>query len=140
MDALFTHRGSKNNGGNRRHYRSRGRRVRHGQQAAVVRALTAAKLYIDGAAPSFVAAAAMCGSCPQYVEAAFTLTKSGDAALLRDVVRGETPLLAAAKRVRELVALVDAYHRAKDKPHALARFGQTIGAEILFDSVITPAI
>src|SRR5262245_43629196 len=90
-------------------YRRRHRRMRAEQCAAVVRALTAAKLYVEGAAPSFAAAAVMCGSCSQYVEAALALTKSGDAGLLRDVLRGNISLLAAVRRVRELTALLDAY-------------------------------
>ena len=137
MDALL-HRRLKEGNRHRHHYRPRGRRVRHGQQAAVVRALTAARLRAEGAAPSFSAAAIMCGSCPQYVEAALVLTNSGDAELLRDVLSGHIGLLEAARRVKPVARLIAAYREATVADRVA--FARAIGPTVVFDDALVPAI
>src|SRR5215472_8808304 len=110
MDVLLAQRSSKSNG--RGHRRSPRRHFRNRQRAAVVRAVTAARLYASGAVPTLAAAATACGSNAAYVAAAATLLKSEDGVLLDRVLCGATPLLAAASEAGAVARLVSAYRGA----------------------------
>jgi len=80
----------------------------------------------------------MCGSCPQYVEAALVLTNSGDAELLRDVLSGHIGLLEAARRVKPVARLIAAYREATVADRVA--FARAIGPTVLFDDALVPAI
>jgi hypothetical protein len=102
--------------------------------AAVVRALTAARLYRNGAVSTLVKAAEACGSNVAYVRAAATLLKADNASLIHDVLRGRVPLLAAAAEAQRLVNLITAYKAAKD-PDRVA-FARACGIETIFDTLV----
>ena len=119
-------------------YRLRHRRMRAGQCAAARRALIAAQLYLDGKVPNLTAAALSCGSCVVYVRAAVTLIQSENLVLLERVRRGHIPLLAAAKQVKQVAALVDAYRSAGAADRVM--FAKAIGPTTLFDSALVPAL
>jgi hypothetical protein len=92
--------------------RSPRRHFRHGQRAAVRRALTAAKLYSSGAITSIAKAAESCGSNSIYVKAVTVLLKAENAALLDRVLAGHEPLLGAAQQAQRTADLVAAYRSA----------------------------
>src|SRR5215831_988660 len=79
-------------------YRARHRRMRKGQCVAVLRATTAAQIYLDGKTSSLAAAALRCGSCRTYVQAALILLRSENVTMLERVLHGHLPLQAAAKQ------------------------------------------
>jgi hypothetical protein len=74
----------------RRRYRSSRKHFRHGQRAAVARALTGAHLHLNGMATSLKTAAFMSGSNPQYVKAAEVLLKTENLTVLDRVVRAHS--------------------------------------------------
>jgi len=119
-------------------YRLRHRRMRAGQCAAARRALTAAQFYLDHRFPSLAVAALCHSSCVAYVRAAVTLLKSENLVLLERVLRGHIPLLAAAKQVKQVAALVDAYRTAGAADRVM--FAKLIGPTTLFDSALVPAL
>ena len=97
----------------RRRRRSPHRQFRRGRRAAAVRALNAARLYLQGVFPTLAEAAEARGSNIAYVRAAATLLKADNASLVSDVLRGRAPLLTAAAEAKRLVDLVTAYKLAK---------------------------
>ena len=121
-----------------RSYRSPRRHFRNGTRAAATRAVTAAELLADGKLPSARVAAVACGTCPQYVGAARVLLQSESHELLARVLSGQVPLLAAARRVKTLSALVEAYRKAD--PATRIEFGRQIGVADLWDGSIVPAL
>jgi hypothetical protein len=92
----------------KRRHRSARRHFRHGHRAAVIRAITAAKLYIDEAIPNLTTAAECCGSNVVYVTAAVILLRSENTALQERVLKGHVPLLTAAAQVKQVANLVTA--------------------------------
>ena len=60
----------------RRRRQSARRQFRYGQRAAVLRAVTAAKVYRDKAKPTLELAALSCGSNVKYVQAALVVMRS----------------------------------------------------------------
>lgn len=120
----------------KKRYRPRHRRMRKGRCAAAVRALTAARLYLDGQVPSLAAAALCCGSCRAYVQAALILIKSENMTLIERVRRGHVPLPTAAKQMKQLADLVNAYRTAGAADRVA--FAKTIGPTTLFDSALVP--
>jgi hypothetical protein len=127
------------NGNGRRHrYRSPRRHFRNQQRAAVLRAVTAAKIYLDGTLPTLAAAAIACGSNVHYVGAAVTLLKSENGVLLGRVLRGAMPLLAAAREAKRVASLVSAYREASADD--LVVFTRVIGPANLWDNAIVPVI
>jgi len=120
-----------------RQHRSSRRHFRDGRRAAALRALTAARLHLQGQAPSLAAAAAMCGSCLTYTRAAATLWKSENSTILNEVLAGRMPLLAAAHQVQRVADLVASY-RAAQAPDRIA-FVKAAGTDKLFD-VLTAAL
>jgi hypothetical protein len=123
---------------NKKKSRSRYRRTRNGQCAAAVRALTAARHYLDHKVPNLAAAALCCGSSVTYVQAALILIKSENETLLERVRRNQMPLQAAAAQIKQIANLVNAY-RAASAADRVA-FARTIGPTTLFDSALVPAI
>jgi hypothetical protein len=116
-------------------YRSARRLFRHGQRAAVLRAFTAAGLYIDKTIPSLVTAAESCGSNVAYVTAAVILLRSENATLQEQVLRGHVPLLAAADQVKSVANLVTAYRAAKDTDRVA--FARVCGTDAILDVLAT---
>ena len=114
------------------------RLVRNGQRAAALRAITAAKLYLNKSISTLDLAAASCGSNVPYVRAAITLLRSENTQLLDHALTGAVPLLEAAARAERLAELVTAYRHAT--PEDLAALGRTLGAEAVFANVIEPAL
>ena len=112
-----------NNGSRRPHRRRSSRRhFRNGQQAAVIRAVTAAKLYLGGAVPTLAAAATACGSNVHYVGAAVILLKSENSTLLSRARCGAVPLLAAAREAKRVARLISAYPNSRQvRPDTGAR-------------------
>jgi hypothetical protein len=143
MDALL-HRGLKK--GNSTHHRRRRRghrrsprrHFRNRQRAAVVRAVTAGRLYASGAVSTLAAAAIACGSNVAYVAAAVTLLKSENNVLLDRALHGATPLLAAASEVGAVARLVSAYRGAGSDD--LAAFTRTIGVANVWDQILVPVL
>ena len=128
------------NGGNgyrhRSRYRPRGRQFRHGQRAAVLRAVTAARAYLRGGFSSLAGAANAHGSCPSYVAAAVVVLQSEDVDLVTRVLSGRGSLLDAAKTVKHLAALVTAWRAASVRERRW--FGPTVGEGRLWDEAIAP--
>src|SRR5262245_11762840 len=122
---------------NKKKYQTR-RRTQGGQCAAAVRALTAAALYGDGQVPSLAAAALGCGSCVTYVQAALILLRSENVTMLERAVHGQIPLCKAARQIKRVAALVNAYRTAGAADRVV--FAKTIGPTTLFDSALVPAI
>jgi hypothetical protein len=119
-------------------HRSARRHFRHRQRAAVIRACTAARLYLIGEFPSLEAAAVGCGSNIQYVRAAVVLLEAENATLFQQVLRGDISLLAAARQARQVGKLVAAYRKASAADRVA--FAKAIGPTTLFDTALVPAI
>jgi hypothetical protein len=85
-----------------------------------------------------VEAAEMTGANTRYVAAALILVKAEASELLEEVKRGRLPLLQAARRVAKVAALVDAFRHADADEKV--EFARTVGAEILFDDLVSPAL
>jgi hypothetical protein len=100
--------------------------------------VTAAQLYLDGKAPNLAAAALSCGSCVTYVRAALILLKSENVTLLERVRRDQMLLLAAAKQMKQVAALVAAYRAADAAGRTM--FAKTIGSTTLFDEAVALAL
>jgi hypothetical protein len=81
---------------------------------AALKAITAARLLAAGMLPTINVAAASCGSNPLYVRAAVILLKAENSNLLEQTLCGRISLLRAAKQVKRVAALVDAYRRASE--------------------------
>jgi hypothetical protein len=118
--------------------RGRGRRVRGGEQAAAVRALTAARLHLGTPIPSptLAAAARMCGTNVTYTTAAITVIESEDEDALKRVRRGEVSLPRAAAQVKNRAALITALRQAS--PEDRAEAGRVLGVATIFDELVAP--
>ena len=115
--------------------RSPRRHFRHGHRAAVMRAITAAKLYLNKTIPRLGLAAEFCGSNTAYVTAAAILLRSENATLLEQVGVGQVPLLKAAARVKQIANLVTAYRTAADADRVA--FARTCGTDQILDVLAT---
>lgn len=136
MNVLLAQRLSKSNGGARR--RSPCRHFDHGVRLAALRAITGAKLYVQGGVPTIKAAATATGSCPPYVQAAITLLQSDNVTLTNEVLTGHVGLLEAARQVKHVARLVMAYRKASSADRVA--FARAIGPTVLFDDTLVPAI
>jgi hypothetical protein len=121
------------------------RHFRNGRRAAVVRACTAARLYLDKQVPSLAAAAEAAGSNPLYVRAAVDLLKADDPAPLADAMSGGISLAEAAYRAwlqRELAASVAEAVMSWRRwtPEQRAEFGRGAGISEIWDCAISPVI
>jgi hypothetical protein len=120
----------------RRRQSARGH-FRNGQRAAVVRAVTAARLYLSGAEPTLASAAVACGSGVVYVRAAIAVLRREQPALLADVLTGRTSLLRAAKP-RKPETLAEHFARApREEWREAARL---IGPGRIWDEMLVPVI
>ena len=119
----------------RRPYR---RQLRSGRRLAVVRAFTAARLYLAGAAPSLAAAAESCGSTTVYVRHAVILLRSENRSLCDAALGGRVPLHVAAQQLKRLGELVAAYRQASAADRVA--FAKAIGPNVLFDTSLVPAL
>ena len=130
----------------RRQRASARRYFRSGHRAAVVRATTGARLYLDGRVPSLAAAAEACGSNILYVRSAIVLLKAADPSLLKSAMAGLVSLPAAVdqerrrrKAARVTVDEVVQTWRAWT-PEQRAEFGRGAGVANLWDDAIVPTI
>jgi hypothetical protein len=113
------------------------RHFRHGQRAAVRRALTAAQLYTSGAKTSLAQAAESCGSNVAYVKAATILLKAENMTLLQRVLAGDAPLLGAAQQAQRMADLVAAYRSANDSDRVA--FARTCGTDAILEVLVKAA-
>ena len=111
---------------------------RNGQQVAAVRALTGARLHLGMPIPPLTLsdAACMTGSNVSCVQAAITVLKAEDAALVEAVRTGEIALLAAAAQVRRRADLITAFRNASAEDRAAA--GRALGVAAIFDECVVP--
>jgi hypothetical protein len=121
----------------RRRWSARQHFLRDGQRAAVLRAITAARGYLDGTFPTLCVAAQSCGTNPTYVRAAITLLRAEDPLLLHRVLRGWYPLVKTAAQIEPRVKLVRAYHSASDEDRVA--WARAEGAERVFDVLVQAA-
>src|SRR5262249_49585419 len=120
-------------------HRRRQRRCNgHGYRLAVVRALTAGGLIINGTAPPGGAAAQRCGSKPAHRSAAVALLPSENKELLPARGKGPRPLLEAARETQRLSVLVSAYREASASDRV--NFAKAVGPTVLFDTALVPAL
>ena len=115
--------------------------IQKGVCVAAVRALAAAKSYMDSRkfeAPTLGVAARNFNTSVTYIEAAIVVLKAVELGvslrLVDRVTCGHEPLLDAAARVRAVVELIEAHKKAP--PEALAKFDLLVGAEALFDRAV----
>jgi hypothetical protein len=118
-------------------------RCRRGRLPAPNRALLAFKaaailrdrlLGID----TMVKAAACTGATMPSVKAAQIILQSDDPRLVRDVLRGFLPLLKTAAGIRDRINMTAAFKRAS--PAERAAFAAAVGAEVLFETAVSPAL
>jgi hypothetical protein len=122
----------------RRKRQSARRQFKNGRRNAAVRAFTGAQLVRTKIAPTVAAAAERTGTSRAYVEAALAILAAENTSLVADVVNGRVPLLAAAKAVRQLGALVNAYRQASAADRVA--FARAVGPTVLFDTSLVPAL
>jgi hypothetical protein len=126
--------------------RSPRRHFRNGHRAAVWRATTAARLYLDKAVPTLAAAAEGCGSNVQYVQAAIAPLKADDPSLLNLALHGWISLIGAANQARlrrkmEGVTVDAAVASWRSwTPEQRAQFGRDAGISEIWDCAISPVI
>ena len=108
--------------------------------AAVWRAFTGAQLLLGLPVKPRTQqqAAVMVASTVQYVAAAAAILQAEDSALVKDVMAGRIPLLAAATRVAKRAKLVVAVKAASDAD--LASAARTIGVDRVWDKLIAPNV
>jgi hypothetical protein len=134
---LISARAEPRNRKHRRHRSSR-RHFEHGTRRAVLRAFTAAQLYIAGTFPTLAAAAEACGTNTDYIAAAVIVLQTEDGALKAAVFDGTVSLLAAAKAMKQTAKLLAAY-RAADGADKFA-FARTVTAGAVWDELICPVL
>ena len=140
VDYLFSGNGVVKHRPGHHSYRRRGRHRRNGHCAAALRAFTGARLFLQEAVPSLIAAADACGSNPRYVKAMVVLIRSENTSLRHDVLRGNVPLLMAARQMQRIADLVTAYRAAATVPKDLATAGEIVGVANLWDTMIVPTL
>jgi hypothetical protein len=122
------------------------RHFRNGHRAAVVRATTGARLYLDKAVPSLAAAAESCGSNVQYIQAAVALLQANDPSLLNLAMAGWVSLIRAANQARlrrkmERVTVDEAVASWRVwTPEQRAEFGRGAGVADVWDHAIAPVL
>jgi len=112
--------------------------MKNGRRNAAVRAFTGAQIIRSGIAPSVEAAAERTGSTRSYVQAALAILAAENTSLIADVINGRVPLLAAAREVQRLGALVSAYRQASAADRVA--FARVVGPTVLFDTSLVPAL
>jgi hypothetical protein len=130
----------------RRQRASARRHFRHGWRAAVVRAFTGARLYLDKGAPTLVRAAEDCGSNVHYVRAAIVVLEEGSFSEQALVLTGHLQLLEAANQARlrrkaECITVDEAVTSwRKWTPEQRVAFGRGAGVSEIWDCAISPVI
>jgi hypothetical protein len=127
----------------RRQRASSRRHFRHGRRAAVVRATSGARLYLDGRVSSLAAAAEACGSNVQYVRAVIAVLEAGSLQEQALVLAGHLPLLEAANqaRLRRKIPVDDAVLAWRSwSPEQRIQFGRGAGISEIWDCAISPII
>jgi hypothetical protein len=130
----------------RRQRASAGRHFRNGHRAAVVRAVTGARLYLDGRVSSLAAAAEACGSNINYIRAAVALLKADDPEILDLALEGWCSLSTAADYARlhrktESITVTEAVASWRVwTPEQRAEFGRGAGVADIWDHAISPVI
>jgi hypothetical protein len=130
----------------RRQHASARRHFRHGWRAAVVRAFTAAGLYLNEQVPTLTAAAERCGSNLPYVRAAIVLIKHETLSGQEKVLRGHVPLLVAAnqawrqRKVKDITVDEVVMSWRRWTPEQRAEFGRGAGISEVWDHAIAPVI
>jgi uncharacterized membrane protein YecN with MAPEG domain len=124
----------------RRHRQSPRRHYKNGHRAAVVRAATAARLYLDGSVPSLAAAAEACGSNIHYVRSAVALLKAEDSSLLGLAMAGWVSLTGAALQAGRITVNEAVTSWRVWTPEQRAEFGRSAGVAEVWDFAISPVI
>jgi hypothetical protein len=144
--SLYRAPGSRRQRASVRRRQSARRHFRNGHRAAVLRATTGARLYLDGQIPSLAAAAASCGSNVKYIQAAIVLLKADDPSLLHLAMGGWIPLTGAANQERlrpkaERITVDEAVQSWRVwTPAQRAEFGRGAGVADIWDHAISPVI
>jgi hypothetical protein len=123
------------NGGHRRRHHPQ---VRNGQRLAAVRALHAARSYLENPDWDLSMAAAACGVCVPYVAAMVTLILSENATLVERVLNDEVSVVAAGRAMKQVAKLVSAYRTAD--PINRVNAARMIGPRALWDEMVEPAL
>jgi hypothetical protein len=106
----------------------------------VLRATTAARLYLDGQVPTLAAAAEACGSNCCYVRAAITLLKA-DPSLANRAIKGWINLTETAEQVRKIISVDAAVASwAAWTPSQRREFGRGAGVADVWDYAISPVL
>src|SRR5262249_51324727 len=130
----------------RRQRASARRHFRHGWRAAVVRAFTAAGLYLNEQVPTLTAAAERCGSNVLYVRAAIVLIKHEALIEPGRVLRGHVPLLVAAnqawrqRKVKDITVDEAVMSWRRWTPEQRIAFGRGAGVSEIWDHAIAPVV
>jgi hypothetical protein len=120
------------------HKRRIRRQICNGERLAAVRALSAVRLHSHCEVPTLAYAARACGSNIAYCTAMKIVLAAQDANLLKQVLRGNVPLLIAARQVKPLVNLIKAYDEAANTSRAEA--ARRIGVARIWDEMLVPVI
>ena len=107
----------RNGNGHRRRVR---RQIRHGQRQAARKADTAVIL-VETCGMSVTEAIARCNTSPGYYSAMKTLRDCGDHGLHAHVLKGDEPVLASAKRVKNAATVIAAYQKCSELEKGLIR-------------------
>jgi hypothetical protein len=110
----------------------------NGEQVAVIRALTGARLHLGLPipAPTLSEAARMAGTHVGYIQAAIAVLRAEDETLIEAVRTGEIALLKAAAQVKRRAELITALRRASPDDRAAA--GRALGVAAIFDECVVP--
>jgi hypothetical protein len=123
----------------RRRYRSARRHFdENGTRCAVLRAITAAELYLGGKFNNMTAAARGCGSNEIYIAAAVTVLQTEDTALKTAVLNGTVNLFAAAKAMKQAADLLSAYRAANSSDKFAVSCAVSVGT--VWDEMIVPVL
>jgi len=123
------------NGGHRRRHRPQ---VRNGQRLAALRALHAARSYLENSDWDLGMAAMSCGVSVRYVMAMLTLIAAENTTLIEHAVNDKVSVVGAGKAMKQVAKLVSAYRNAD--PVDRVAFAKVIGSNVLFDTLVTPAL
>jgi hypothetical protein len=120
---------------------ARRRAIRQNEREnTVLRALTGAGMLLGEAvrAGGIAEAAVSVAVCPRYLLAAKQVIAANDEALLREVLRGNLPLMTAATHASARLSLIRGFRNAA--PSDLKAFATEIGVANIWDAMVVPAI
>jgi len=122
-------------GGRRRRHHPQ---VRNGQRLAALRALHAARSYLENPDWDLTMAATSCNVSIRYVMAMLTMIAAENTSLIERVIGNEVPVLVAGRAMKRVAKLVSAY-RASNLVDRM-EFAKAIGPTVTFDTMVTPAL